>query len=52
MMARHIVGVDKLLFGTDYPFIDQDTRHVEELPLSSDEIELILGGSAQRLLKL
>ncbi|MYM34363.1 amidohydrolase family protein [Duganella sp. FT94W] len=52
MMAREIVGNDRLLFGTDYPFIDRGAEHVEALPLAKEDIDLILGGNARRLLKL
>jgi aminocarboxymuconate-semialdehyde decarboxylase len=46
------VGVDHLLFGTDDPFINADTSHVEKLPLTADEKTKILGGNAKRLLKM
>ena len=46
------VGVEHLLFGTDDPFIDADTSHVEKLPLTADEKIKILGGNAKRLLKM
>jgi aminocarboxymuconate-semialdehyde decarboxylase len=46
------VGVEHLLFGTDDPFINADTSHVEKLPLTADEKTKILGGNAKRLLKM
>jgi aminocarboxymuconate-semialdehyde decarboxylase len=52
MMARDIVGVDRLLFGTDYPFIDRGAEHVAALPLPQSELSRILGANAQQLLKL
>ncbi|REE07385.1 aminocarboxymuconate-semialdehyde decarboxylase [Paraburkholderia sp. BL27I4N3] len=52
MMARAAVGVERLLFGTDYPFIDQGPDHVERLPIDDVEKKLIFSGNATRLLKL
>jgi len=52
MMAKECVGADRILFGTDYPFIDRGAEHVQELPLSTAEIDGILGSNAARLLKL
>ena len=52
MMARSCVGVQQLLFGTDYPFIDRGAEHVEQLPLPAEEIALILGGNALALLRI
>jgi aminocarboxymuconate-semialdehyde decarboxylase len=52
MMACGIVGAGRLLFGTDYPFIDRGAEHVEELPLPATDVAGILGGNAARVLKL
>jgi aminocarboxymuconate-semialdehyde decarboxylase len=52
MLARDIVGVDRLLFGTDDPYLDVDTRHVRQLPLPEAEMADILGGNAARILGL
>jgi aminocarboxymuconate-semialdehyde decarboxylase len=52
MMARDIVGSDRLLFGSDYPFISADARHVESLAISAEEKAAILGGNAKRLLSI
>lgn len=52
MMAHQYFGRERLLFGTDYPFIDQDDTHVRELPLSDSDKALILGANAASLLKL
>jgi aminocarboxymuconate-semialdehyde decarboxylase len=52
MMARDIVSADRLLFGTDYPFIDRGAEHVLELPLPADDIANISGANAARVLRL
>lgn len=52
MMAREIVGVERLLFGTDYPFIDAGLAHVENLKIPTNEKDMIFGGNAARLLNL
>ena len=52
--AKKLVGLDKILFGTDYPLI-KPARYFEELEttgLSTDEINDICGGNAKRVLKL
>jgi aminocarboxymuconate-semialdehyde decarboxylase len=51
-MAHNYMGADKLLFGTDYPFIDRGSEHVEALTISSDDKALILGGNARRLFNI
>ena len=50
MMAHGMFGAERLLFGTDYPFIDVGPDHVETLPLPAAEKALIFGGNASRLL--
>ena len=52
MMAHQYFGRDRILFGTDYPFIDQDDTHVRELSLPDSDKALILGANAATLLKL
>ena len=52
MMAHQYFGRDRLLFGTDYPFIDQDDAHVRQLPLSDADKALILGSNAAAMLGL
>ncbi len=52
MMAHAAVGADRLMLGTDYPFIGANTDHVLALDLPPDEKALILGGNAARLLKI
>lgn len=51
-MVREIVGTDKLLFGTDYPFIDRDDAHIRALGADEEDCRRILGGNAQRLFAL
>jgi len=50
--AINSVGASQLLFGTDDPFIDADSRHVEQLDLPRKDIEAVLGGNAARLFAL
>jgi aminocarboxymuconate-semialdehyde decarboxylase len=52
LFAIKLVGIDRLLFGTDDPFIGADAAHVEKLPISSQEISQVVGGNARRLLSL
>jgi len=52
--AKEIVGLDKILFGSDFPLL-KPTRYFKELGktgLSKDQIESICGRNAARLLKL
>ena len=51
-MAIESVGARQLLFGTDDPFIDADTKHVERLALAPADQAAILGGNAARLFGL
>jgi uncharacterized protein len=52
--AKEIAGLDKILFGSDFPLL-KPARYFKELEktgLSPDEIDSICGGNAARLLKL
>ena len=51
-MARDIAGPDRLLWGTDDPFIKTDTEYVRRLALDKREEAKILGGNAARILGL
>lgn len=48
------VGVDRIMFSTDYPFVPMDkTRNfLDQLPISSDDKEKIAHGNAERLLNI
>lgn len=48
-LACAVVGPGRLLFGTDYPYIDADAAHVERLELSPPDQSAVLGGNAARL---
>ncbi|MGN0419014.1 MAG: amidohydrolase family protein [Acetatifactor sp.] len=47
-------GADRILFGTDSPWQDQEdyVQQLAALPLTADEKKMILGENAKRLLKL
>ncbi|MBQ7792796.1 MAG: amidohydrolase family protein [Clostridia bacterium] len=47
-------GIEKILFGTDYPMwhIKQEIENMEKLPLSDDEKEIIFHENAERLLQI
>ena len=53
-VAVKIIGPDKILFGTDYPLIDQRRyrKQIENCGLSQEEIDKIYGENAKRLLRL
>jgi predicted TIM-barrel fold metal-dependent hydrolase len=48
------MGVDRILFSVDYPFVDNPpgTKWANELPLSAEDKEKILNGNAKRLLRM
>lgn len=54
LVAASIVGAEKIIFGSDYPLINQ-TRYFDAIRnsgFSEDNIEKILGKNAQGLLKV
>jgi aminocarboxymuconate-semialdehyde decarboxylase len=51
-MAVKLVGADRLLLGTDYPFIGATTAHVTDLPILQSDRQSILGGNAMSLFGL
>lgn len=53
-VAARMVGADRILWGTDYPLLSQAKflARVRACGLSAEEEAAILGGNAQRLLKL
>jgi len=46
------IGSDHLVFGTDDPFINADSGHVDRLSLSASEKANVFGGNARRILNL
>jgi aminocarboxymuconate-semialdehyde decarboxylase len=46
------IGSDHLVFGTDDPFINADSKHVDQLSLSASEKANVFGGNARRILNL
>jgi predicted TIM-barrel fold metal-dependent hydrolase len=53
-VATRLVGADRILWGTDYPLLSQAKflERVRACGLSAEEEAAMLGGNAQRLLKL
>jgi aminocarboxymuconate-semialdehyde decarboxylase len=53
-MTAEVMGIDRLLFGSDYPSFDfvRALRSVRDCALPPDQIALILGGNAKRLVRL
>jgi len=49
MMAKDYLGVDRLLFGTDYPYVERDTTYLERMALSAEDKEKIFCTNAARL---
>jgi aminocarboxymuconate-semialdehyde decarboxylase len=48
-MAVGEIGIDRFMFGTDYPYIISDPSYIEALALPAAQKQQILGGNAQRL---
>jgi len=50
-MAREYLGADRLMFGSDYPFTDQEDLlgMIRESGFTEDELEGIYGRNAERL---
>ena len=54
-LTKEVLGVDKILFGSDYPFERTHTEmkwFIDSLPIEEAERALLLGGNAQRLFGL
>ncbi|MGH8058667.1 MAG: amidohydrolase family protein, partial [Candidatus Entotheonellia bacterium] len=49
-----LIGVDRILFGTKWPFFDprQEIATIRDLPLTAEEKRKILGENARRALRL
>ena len=52
MEAREVIGPDRMMMGTDYPFVDIDSGPVDRLPVEAKEKAAINGGNAARVFKL
>ena len=46
MHAREFLGSGRLMFGTDYPFVDADTDYVDSLDMGAEEKKAIIGDTA------
>jgi aminocarboxymuconate-semialdehyde decarboxylase len=55
-MLRDVAGIDRVVFGTDYPYLRRDLavscrQHIEANPeLTTRERTAILGGTAAKLI--
>ena len=49
MLAHQIVGPERLLWGTDDPFIAAGQEHVRNLAVTAHDKALLLGGNAARV---
>ena len=54
MKFVEVFGADRILFGTDSPWSDQNSslKFIDDLPLADDDRKKILGLNAKRLLEL
>jgi aminocarboxymuconate-semialdehyde decarboxylase len=48
-MAVGEIGIDRFLFGTDYPYIISDPSYIEALDLPAGQKLKIFSGNAERL---
>lgn len=53
-VVANLVGVERILFASDYGLLRQQRiiEYVRQSGLSSEEVALVLGGNAQRLLRI
>ena len=52
MSAHRLIGPERMMWGTDYPFVDNDTKQVEGMEISTAQKQAIIGDNAQRIFKL
>jgi len=48
-MAVGEIGIERFMFGTDYPYIISDPSYIEALDLPIEDKHKIFGGNAERL---
>lgn len=48
-MVRQFAGTEKLMFGTDYPFIDLGSDHLDQMTFNPADRAAIMGGNARAL---
>jgi aminocarboxymuconate-semialdehyde decarboxylase len=48
-MAVGEIGIDRFMFGTDYPYIIADPSYIQALDLPAPDKDKIFGGNARRL---
>jgi predicted TIM-barrel fold metal-dependent hydrolase len=53
-MTAEVIGVDRLVFGSDYPSFDfaRAVEIVRNCGLPPEQIEMVLSGNAKRLIDL
>ena len=51
-MAKDIVGIDRLLWGADDPFIGASPAYLDSAEFTPEEKSLVLGGNAARIFGL
>ena len=52
MHAHQFLGADRIMFGTDYPFVDADSGHVGSLDIAAGDKSAIFGDNAARVFGL
>ena len=54
LLAKQIIGAEKILFGSDFPLLKPERyfKELEEAGLSTDDIKRICGTNAAQLLKI
>jgi predicted TIM-barrel fold metal-dependent hydrolase len=53
-IVAELVGAERILFASDYGLLRQQRiiNHIEQSGLDAEEVKMVLGGNAQRLLAL